>query len=38
MATHSSVDVYTLDKDGNKVRTVVKMEPGRGDGLLQERP
>jgi scyllo-inositol 2-dehydrogenase (NADP+) len=30
VATHSSVDVYTQDRDGNKVRTSVKMEPARG--------
>ncbi|MGD0093541.1 MAG: Gfo/Idh/MocA family oxidoreductase [Planctomycetota bacterium] len=29
VATHSSVDVFTLDKNGDKVRTSVKMEPGR---------
>ena len=30
VATHNSVDVYTQGKDGDKVRTSVKMEPGRG--------
>jgi len=30
VATHNSVDIYTQHKGGDKVRTSVKMEPGRG--------
>ena len=29
VASHGSVDVYTKDRDGNKVRTSVNMEPNR---------
>jgi predicted dehydrogenase len=29
VATHNSVDVYTQDKAGNRVKTAVKMEPAR---------
>jgi predicted dehydrogenase len=35
IATHGNVDVYTLDKDGNKVRTSVAMEKGRSPAFYK---
>jgi scyllo-inositol 2-dehydrogenase (NADP+) len=46
IATHSSVDLYQKDSDGNKVRTTLKMEPARNaeyyknihDHLFNKKP